>query len=186
LIAELCRQGALALQQGKVVLGDSGPLSEPYLNFCRDMIARAKKTHGLRYWISEIADQGTELQRMILEELACQEIVSPVSYRPFLGHRRFRYPLREWSHRDDLVRCIQEVVLRGTPTAQETTLGSVLYACDVHKDLFSVKDEYRLARRTLKGWVKSDQIGRSVLHEIGDAQTSDNWVIDQIIMSTIN
>jgi hypothetical protein len=146
----------------KLVVVDRTPTGEPILDRYLAQIAAGKQSESTRYWVSELARRGADIQEKALGMLVEKGILRRVEKKFLWVFETRRYPVIDDREEKEVKRRILDVLLTNEiPEPRDVVLICLADTCALFPTILNKREAERLAPRIAQVR-KLDLIGQAV------------------------
>ncbi|SIS39787.1 GOLPH3/VPS74 family protein [Salimicrobium flavidum] len=161
-ISELALKERVEVNGKRLVVKDSTPVEDPFLNDIFEQIKNSKKNRKIRTWVEKFGHRMKDRRKGMSHRLAEQGILEE-KQKDFLGVFKWNiYPSRDYSYEQEIRTRLTEA-LKTPESLDDRTLVllSLIGACDIVKEVFP-KEEAKEKKKQIKQWTKQNPYGKAV------------------------
>jgi golgi phosphoprotein 3 len=151
ILFELFKHNRIELKEGVVVVKDTSPLNDPFLDKVLEFIRSGKKNRSIRIWIQRMVYKKMMIRKSIIKALIAKKILRKEEYSIFWVMYQFKYPiinpeLKRQLREDIFYRIMKDEKLNGF----DLMMISVMDSCKMIRKNFKHLDNYPRFRRRIK------------------------------------
>ncbi len=183
-LMELAESGKIKTEDKMLKLIDSKSTGDKALDFVLEYLVKAGRNKKIAYWIRKFSEFTIKrkLRVLILDMLIHKRILHQAQGRALLIFKYKKYPARESRTRDDLIKKIQNLVLRRRDDDKDTILlVALIGACRMTNKFFEKKDR-KLANKQIKELMKENKVAKIVDETVAAVQAA---ILATIVTSTV-
>ena len=161
-ILDLYFQHRIKFEDKKVHVVDHTPTGNDVLDEALDLLGNATKTRDVKYWVNRIHSKVKGLKDRLADSLVEKNILGREEHQLLWVFNYNRYPTQNFVPEYDIRNSIRNIILYDQqPTKKETTLISLVKACDLVNEIFA-REERKMAKKKIKVITEEDEVGKAV------------------------
>ena len=183
-LLELAELGKIKTEDKLLKLIDSKSTNDKALDFALGYLAKSGKDKKISYWIRKFSDFGIKkkIRLYIMNSLVHKRILKEEEGRALFVFKYKKFPARETRTRDDLIRKIQNMVLRGRDGDKDLILLVTMIGATRMTGRFFDKKDRKQARKKIKQLIKENKVAAIVNETVAAVQAA---IMTTIIASTV-
>jgi len=183
ILLEMALMEKIRIVENKLQLMASGSTKDPVINQVINLIKKSEKSRKIKYWIVKIGQKGGKLKKEILKSLIHDGILRKEENRILWIIPYNKYPTVNAKPENYIRKELHEIVLHNKIGGEENLmLLSLVQACNLIKEVFNRKEEYKIAKQKIKELTSESQIGKVVDETIQGVQAA---IMIAVMTSTI-
>lgn len=183
ILLEMALMEKIRIVDSRLELIASGITKEPVMNQVIDLIKKSEKRRKIKYWVAKIGQKGDKLKKEVLKSLIHDGILRKQESRILWIIPYNKYPTINAKPENLVRKELHEIVLHNKiPDQEHLMLLSLVRACKLIKEVFSRKEEYKIAKQKIKELTSDSQIGKVVDETIQGVQAA---IMIAVMTSTI-
>lgn len=161
-ISELALNERVEARGKKLVVTDSTPVEDRFLNEIFETIKHSKKDRKIRTWVEKFGHRMKPRKKEMSKRLVEQGILEE-KQKDFLGVFKWKaYPSQDEKSEQEIRYRLNEALDSTEPPDDRTLiLLSLIDACDLVKEVFP-KNEAKEKKKQIKEWTKRNPYGKAV------------------------
>jgi|GEM_PF-6115489 len=183
-LLELAEHGKIKTEGKLLKLTDRTKTNDKALDFVLDYLVKAGKDKKISYWIRKLSEFTIKrkLRAFILDSLVHKRILKEEEVRALLIFKYKKYPARETRTRNELIKEIQNLVLRNREGDQDLDLLVALIGATRMTNRFFEKKDRKEARKRIKELMKENKVASIVNETVAAVQAA---ILATIIASSV-
>lgn len=165
ILMEMVEIKKIEMDGKKLKLVNPGLTGDFVIDRVVEMIIKSKKTRTLQHWVSKIGYRIKDIKEKLLENLINKGILEKKEGKVLWIFTTKKYPTR-YEKPENLVRkrIIDIVMNHGEADSRSLLLISLIEACELTKEVFRNKEEYKIAKKRIKELAAGDMVNKAI-HE---------------------
>ncbi|MCP4217834.1 MAG: GPP34 family phosphoprotein [bacterium] len=165
MLFQLEQMERIRLKEKKVLVCTQEPTGDPILDRLLDLIKSKRKPKSVAYWMKESTDMVVASRRPLMDRMAQKGLLQNLEAKTYTA-------TEAGVKREMLLREVVRgaVSLRTSPETMQSVLATLLYSCDLGKDVFSYKNEYKSLESGLSKMCRSNVFGKAVRKALSDEE----------------
>ncbi len=183
-LLELAALGKIETEGKFLKLVDSKATGDHALDLMIEYMAKARRDKKTAYWIRKFSEYGIKrkIRLLILEQLMHKRILFEQDARALLIFKYKKYPARESRTRNELIKSLQNLVLRNREGDKDVTLLAVFIGTTRMTGRFFEKKDRRQARKKIKILMKENKVASIVNETVASVEAA---IMAAIITTTL-
>jgi hypothetical protein len=165
ILMEMAENKKIEIEGKKLKLVNPGLTGDFVIDRVVEMISKSRKPHTLQHWVSQIGYKIKDIKEKLLEDLINKGILEKREGKVLWIFTTKKYPTR-YEKPENLVRKrIIDIVMKGVEAdSGSLMLLSLIEACELTKEVFRDKKDYKIARKRIKELSAGDMVNKAI-HE---------------------
>ncbi|NIM10803.1 MAG: hypothetical protein GTO45_02350 [Candidatus Aminicenantes bacterium] len=165
ILMEMAENKKIEMDGKKLKLVNPGLTGDFVIDRVVEMISKSKKDRTLQHWVSQIGYKIKDIKEKLLEDLINKVILEKKEGKVLWIFTTKKYPTR-YDKPENLVRkrIIDIVMNQGEADSRSLMLISLIEACELTKEVFRDKEEYKIAKKRIKELAAGDMVNKAI-HE---------------------
>jgi hypothetical protein len=183
-LLELANMGKIKTEGKLLKLVDSKATGDHALDYLIEIMAKAGREKKTAYWIRKFSEYviKRKLRLLILQELMSKRILFEKDARALLIFKYKKYPARETRTRNELIRSVQNLVLRNKESDKDAMMLAVLIGATRITGRFFEKKDRKQARQKIKILIKENKVASIVNETVASVEAA---IMAAIIATTL-
>lgn len=183
-LLELAEMEKIKTEDKMLKLINSKSTNDNALDLALGYLAKPEKDKKISYWIRKFSDFGIKrkLRLLIMNSLVRKRILKEEEGRALFIFKYKKFPARETRTRNDLIKKIQNMVLRDREGDKDLILLVTLIGATRMTGRFFDKKDRRLARKKIKQLMKENKVATIVNETVAAVQAA---ILATIVASTV-
>ncbi|SDJ36213.1 GOLPH3/VPS74 family protein [Salimicrobium halophilum] len=161
-IGELALRERVKADGKKLVVTDTTPVDDPYLNEIFEEIKNFGKELKIKGWVEKFGYRMKKKKKGMMTRLAERGVLEEKEKEILFVFKRKKYPSKDASYEQEIRTKLNEAFESTEPPEPRTLiLLSLIDACDLVKQVFP-KEEAKQKKKQIRKWAKRNPYGKAV------------------------
>jgi len=157
ILFELFKHGRIELKENVVVVRDTSPLHDPFLDRVLEFLLSVKKQRSIRTWIQRIVYKKLMIRKTIIRSLIAKNILRKEEYNLLWVMYQFKYPLVNSGIKHQVQEELYRKILNDEKlNGYDLMLFTVMDACNIVRKNFRTFEHQVKVRRKIREIVHSE------------------------------
>jgi hypothetical protein len=163
ILLELALQGRIELKDDYIDLRNSEKTQIPSLDRALEIISNSKKPRSIEHWVTQIGLGAESIKDETIEHLRKANIIRKEAGKILWIIPTTNFPTENPIPENKVRQKLKDIVLNDSPAElKDLMLLSLIEECELTREVFKSKEEYKRAKKRIKNLTKDIEIAKGV------------------------
>lgn len=172
-LLEMVESDRITLDGKKLKILNPGMTGDTVTDYAMEIMTAKKKERDVEYWTGQLGWKFKPVREKLLENLITQGILRRIEDKVLWVFTTTKYPMQYDRPENEIRRRIRGIILDDKPgDPRSLMLINLMEACSLVDEVFSVKEERKIAKKRIKELSKADASSQMINQAVHGIQTA--------------